>query len=82
MVALALTTVLIANLGFEFMPALEEGDTLVYMPSTLPGLSAAKTSEFLQQTDFVRARRRPSMPGLLSDIDGTARPLVLYQFQG
>ena len=39
-----------ARLGGEFMPALDEGD-LLYMPSALPGLSAGKVSELLQQTD-------------------------------
>ena len=38
------------RLGGEFMPPLDEGD-LLYMPSALPGLSAAKASELLQQTD-------------------------------
>jgi len=38
------------HLGGEFMPPLEEGD-LLYMPSALPGLSAAKASQLLQQTD-------------------------------
>jgi Cu(I)/Ag(I) efflux system membrane protein CusA/SilA len=37
-------------LGGEFMPNLDEGD-LLYMPSALPGLSAAKASQLLQQTD-------------------------------
>jgi Cu(I)/Ag(I) efflux system membrane protein CusA/SilA len=32
------------------MPELEEGD-LLYMPTTLPGLSAGKAQELLQQTD-------------------------------
>ena len=40
----------ITRLGGEFMPPLDEGD-LLYMPSALPGLSAAKASELLQQTD-------------------------------
>ena len=39
-----------SRLGGEFMPALDEGD-LLYMPSALPGLSAGKVSELLQQTD-------------------------------
>ena len=39
-----------SRLGGEFMPPLDEGD-LLYMPSTLPGLSAAKAAEILQQTD-------------------------------
>ena len=38
------------RLGGEFMPPLDEGD-LLYMPSALPGLSAGKVSELLQQTD-------------------------------
>jgi Cu(I)/Ag(I) efflux system membrane protein CusA/SilA len=38
------------RLGAEFMPAIDEGD-LLYMPSALPGLSAGKVSELLQQTD-------------------------------
>jgi Cu(I)/Ag(I) efflux system membrane protein CusA/SilA len=38
------------RLGGEFMPPLDEGDVL-YMPSALPGLSAGKVSELLQQTD-------------------------------
>ncbi len=40
----------LAHLGGEFMPPLNEGD-LLYMPSALPGISAAKASELLQQTD-------------------------------
>jgi len=39
-----------ARLGGEFMPPLDEGD-LLYMPSALPGLSAGKVSQLLQQTD-------------------------------
>jgi len=38
------------RLGGEFMPPLDEGD-LLYMPSALPGLSAGKVSQLLQQTD-------------------------------
>jgi copper/silver efflux system protein len=40
----------LSRLGGEFMPPLNEGD-LLYMPSALPGLSAAKASELLQLTD-------------------------------
>ncbi len=49
-VLLALTTLPVMRLGGEFLPALDEGD-LLYMPSALPGLSVAKASELLQQTD-------------------------------
>ena len=38
------------EIGGEFMPRLDEGD-LLYMPSALPGLSAGKASQLLQQTD-------------------------------
>ena len=38
------------HIGSEFMPRLDEGD-LLYMPSALPGLSAGKAAELLQQTD-------------------------------
>ena len=47
---LALTAVPLAHLGGEFMPPLDEGD-LLYMPSALPGLSASKAAQLLQQTD-------------------------------
>ncbi|MDP9087195.1 MAG: efflux RND transporter permease subunit [Pseudomonadota bacterium] len=40
------------RLGSEFMPPLVEGD-LLFMPSALPGLSADKASQLLQQTDRV-----------------------------
>jgi len=49
-VVLALTAIPILRLGGEFMPALDEGD-LLYMPSALPGLPAAKAAQLLQQTD-------------------------------
>ena len=38
------------HIGGEFMPRLDEGD-LLYMPTALPGLSAGKAGELLQQTD-------------------------------
>ncbi|MBC6942492.1 MAG: AcrB/AcrD/AcrF family protein [Xanthomonadales bacterium] len=38
------------RIGSEFMPPLDEG-SLLYMPTALPGLSAGKASELLQQTD-------------------------------
>ncbi len=38
------------GIGFEFMPTLEEGD-LMYMPTTLPGLSIGKAQQILQQTN-------------------------------
>ena len=50
LVALAFTAIPILKIGGEFMPPLDEGD-LLYMPSALPGLSAGKAAEILQQTD-------------------------------
>ncbi len=49
-VMLATTAWPVSKLGGEFLPPLDEGD-LLYMPSALPGLSARKASELLQQTD-------------------------------
>ena len=43
-----------SRLGTEFMPELDEGD-LMYMPTTLPGLSPDKARELLQQTDAIIA---------------------------
>jgi Cu(I)/Ag(I) efflux system membrane protein CusA/SilA len=40
----------IARLGGEFLPQMNEGD-LLYMPSALPGLSAAEAGRLLQRTD-------------------------------
>ncbi|MGM3161134.1 efflux RND transporter permease subunit [Dickeya undicola] len=47
---LALTLFPLARLGSEFMPPLDEGD-LLYMPSTLPGISPREAARLLQQTD-------------------------------
>ena len=49
-VALVLSLWPLQHIGGEFMPRLDEGD-LLYMPSALPGLSAGKGAELLQQTD-------------------------------
>ncbi|MDP3004652.1 efflux RND transporter permease subunit [Methylotenera sp.] len=48
--AVLLTLWPLSKLGSEFMPPLNEGD-LLYMPTALPGLSAAKASEILQLTN-------------------------------
>jgi copper/silver efflux system protein len=40
------------KLGTEFMPDMNEGDIL-YMPTTLPGLSPGKAAQLLQQTDRI-----------------------------
>ena len=51
-VVLGLTWLPYSRLGSEFMPPLWEGD-LLYMPTTLPGISVTKARELLQQTDRV-----------------------------
>ena len=50
--ALAVTVIPFTRLGSEFMPTLWEGD-LLYMPTTLPGISITKAGEVLQQTDRI-----------------------------
>jgi len=47
---LAATAYPVMRIGGEFLPPLDEGD-LLYMPSALPGISAGKVAELLQQTD-------------------------------
>ncbi|BBO83224.1 cation transporter [Desulfosarcina ovata subsp. sediminis] len=51
---LAVTWIPIKRIGSEFMPPLNEGD-LLYMPTTLPGISITKAKELLQQTDRIIA---------------------------
>ncbi|MFK5927085.1 MAG: CusA/CzcA family heavy metal efflux RND transporter [Desulfuromusa sp.] len=45
----------LSKMGSEFMPPLYEGD-LLYMPTTLPGISITKARELLQQTDRIIAQ--------------------------
>jgi Cu(I)/Ag(I) efflux system membrane protein CusA/SilA len=55
LVAIAVLSVSIwpaRQLGSEFMPDLDEG-TLMYMPTTLPGLSVTKAAELLQVQDRI-----------------------------
>jgi Cu(I)/Ag(I) efflux system membrane protein CusA/SilA len=56
-IALALVVMVISlypasRLGTEFMPRLNEG-TLLYMPSSLPGMSVTKAAEVLQVQDKI-----------------------------
>ena len=51
-IALLATWLPWSRLGSEFMPPLWEGD-LLYMPTTLPGVSITEAREILQQTDRV-----------------------------
>jgi len=51
-VIVLITYIPFSKLGSEFMPDLYEGD-LLYMPTTLPGISITKARELLQQTDKI-----------------------------
>ncbi|MEX0837944.1 MAG: CusA/CzcA family heavy metal efflux RND transporter [Parvibaculum sp.] len=51
---LAVTVVPLGRIGSEFMPNLNEG-TLLYMPTTLPGLSVTKAAELLQTQNRIIA---------------------------
>jgi copper/silver efflux system protein len=59
-IALALAAVAVSvpvyfKLGSEFMPPLNEG-SILYMPTTLPGISVAQASDLLQRQDRVLRR--------------------------
>ncbi len=53
MVALSIPVFL--RLGSEFMPPLDEG-AILYMPSTMPGISISQAQTLLQRTDRILAR--------------------------
>ena len=53
-VLIASAAIPFSRLGSEFMPALYEGE-LLYMPTTLPGVSSTKIREILGQTNRVIA---------------------------
>ena len=93
-IVLAISYYPMSQLGSEFMPPLNEGD-LLYMPTTLPGISITKAKELLQQTDkiiqqFPEVRHTlgkigradtPTDPAPLSMIETTImlRPEVEYE---
>ena len=52
LIAMAVTLYPLSQLGSEFMPPLDEGD-LLYMPTTMPGLSITGAKNVLQQTDRI-----------------------------
>jgi Cu(I)/Ag(I) efflux system membrane protein CusA/SilA len=63
---LVATALPLRQLGSEFMPPLNEGD-LLYMPTTLPGISVTKAREILQQTDRM-IRRFPEVDQVFGKI--------------
>ncbi|CAN7548519.1 efflux RND transporter permease subunit [Duganella sp. LjRoot269] len=53
-ILLATAAIPFSRIGSEFMPPLDEGD-LLYMPTTLPAISAAEAADLLQRTDAIIA---------------------------
>ena len=51
-ILIAITIPVFLSLGSEFMPPMDEGD-LLYMPTTMPGISIAQAQRVLQSTDMV-----------------------------
>ena len=51
---LVLTWIPLQRIGGEFMPPLDEG-TILYMPTTLPGIGISKASQALQRQDSILA---------------------------
>ena len=70
------------HIGAEFMPPLDEGD-LLYMPTALPGLSAAKAAELLQQTDRLikTVPEVASVYGKAGRADSATDPAPLEMFE-
>jgi Cu(I)/Ag(I) efflux system membrane protein CusA/SilA len=54
-IALVLTWIPVMRMGSEFMPPLGEG-TILYMPTTLPGVSIARVRELLRIQDSILKR--------------------------
>ena len=52
LVLVVLTVPLFWRISTEFMPALDEG-ALLYMPTTMPGISIAESQKLLQTTDHI-----------------------------
>ena len=52
LVVVLLTVPLFWKIGSEFMPSVDEG-SLLYMPSTMPGISIAESQKLLQVTDRI-----------------------------
>ncbi|SOC48271.1 Cu(I)/Ag(I) efflux system membrane protein CusA/SilA [Rhizobium subbaraonis] len=70
-VILGVTVWPVQHIGSEFMPDLDEG-TLMYMPTTLPGLSVTKAAELMQTQD----RIIKSFPEVESVFGKTGRALT------
>ncbi len=63
LVLMLLTAPVALKLGWEFMPPLDEG-SILYMPSTMPGISINEAQKLLQVTDRI-IRRFPEVERVL-----------------
>jgi len=82
LVLMAATLPVVRALGSEFMPPLNEG-TLLYMPSSVPGMSDASASDVLQRQDQV-LRRFPEVErvfGKAGRFDSPTDPAPLSMFE-
>ncbi|MDZ4292182.1 MAG: CusA/CzcA family heavy metal efflux RND transporter, partial [Hydrogenophaga sp.] len=81
-VLLGLSVWPLQHIGAEFMPPMDEGD-LLYMPTALPGLSAAKAAELLQQTDRLikTVPEVHSVYGTAGRADSATDPAPLEMFE-
>ncbi len=81
-VVVAITFPIVRLLGSEFMPPLNEG-TLLYMPTSVPGMSDATASDVLQRQDQV-LRRFPEVErvfGKAGRFDSPTDPAPLSMFE-
>jgi len=81
-VLMAATIPIVRRLGSEFMPPLNEG-TLLYMPSSVPGMSDAAARDVLQRMDQV-LRRFPEVArvfGKAGRFDTATDPAPLSMFE-
>jgi len=81
-VLIVVTLPIVRALGSEFMPPLNEG-TLLYMPTSVPGMSDASASDVLQRQDQV-LRRFPEVErvfGKAGRFDSPTDPAPLSMFE-
>src|SRR4029078_4635713 len=79
---MAATVPVVMKLGSEFMPPLNEG-TLLYMPTSVPGMSDATARDVLQRQDQV-LRRFPEgerVCGKAGRFDSPTDPAPLSMFE-
>ena len=81
-VVLAVTVVPLNRIGSEFMPNLNEG-TVLYMPTTLPGLSVTKAAELLQTQNRIIAGfpEVASVWGKAGRVDSATDPAPMEMFE-